>query len=125
MNKKILIVEDSLDMVYILQSQVKALGYSSVVAANGKQAVELAADQHPDLILLDIMMPVMDGLQATRLIRQNPRTSAIPILAVTARIALQDREECLQNGCSDYLPKPFTLEQLRERIENLLGQHSA
>ena len=122
MKKKILIVEDDQDVIDILQTQVKALGHDSIVAGNGKQAVDMATSQLPHLILMDIMLPEMDGLQATRLIRENPKTRSIPILAVTAMITLKDKEDCFQSGCDDYLPKPFTLAQLCFRIDRLLQQ---
>jgi CheY-like chemotaxis protein len=129
MKKKILIVEDDLDIVDLLQSQVKALGYDSIVAGNGKEAVDMATSQLPHLILMDIMLPVMDGLDATR---QNPKTSSIPIIAVTALSSRRDKEKCLQSGCDDYLSKPFTKFtrlQLGSRIEKLLKssetQHTA
>jgi len=125
MKKKILIVEDDLDLIYILQTQVKSLGYDSIVAANGRQAVDMAASQLPDLILMDIMLPVMDGLAATRQIRQNPKTHSIPILAVTAMTTLKDKDDCFQSGCDDYLPKPFTLAQLCYRIERLMQQFTS
>ncbi len=125
MKKKILIVEDDLDIVDLLQSQVKALGYDSIVAGDGKQAVDMATSQLPHLILMDIMLPVMDGLDATRQIRQNPKTSSIPIIAVTALSSRRDKEKCLQSGCDDYLSKPFTIKNLASRIEKLLNQESS
>ena len=132
MKKKILIVDDDLDMIDLLQSQVKALGYDSIVAGDGKQAVDMATSQLPHLILMDIMLPVMDGLDATRQIRQNPTTRSIPIIAVTALSSRRDKEKCLQSGCDDYLSKPFTQFtrlQLGSRIEKLLKssekQHTA
>ncbi len=124
MKKKILIVNDDLDMIDLLQSQVKALGYDSIVAGNGKQAVDMATSQLPHLILMDIMLPVMDGFDATRQIRQNPKTSSIPILPVTAMSTPKDMKDCFRNGCDDYLPKPFTHLQLCFRIEMLLKQDS-
>ena len=129
MKKKILIVDDNLDLIYILQSQVQNLGYDSILAVNGKEAVDMAATQQPDLILMDIMMPVMNGLRATRLIRENPKTRSIPILAVTVLATHKDKENCLQSGCDDYICKPFTHLQLCTRIEKLLKnsekQHTA
>ncbi len=125
MKKKILIVEDNLDIIYIHRRIVQNLGYDFILAVNGKEAVEMAATQLPDLILLDIMLPEMDGLEAARQIRKNPKTHFIPILAVTARITLEDKEDCLRNGCDDYLAKPFTHLQLSSRIEKLLRQDSA
>ena len=118
--KKILIVEDNLDLTYILLRLVENAGYDSILAINGKEAVEMAASQMPDLILMDIMMPEMNGFEATRLIRQNPKTRCIPIIAVTAMSSAKDREECLKSGCSDYMSKPFTPSQLAANIEKHL-----
>ncbi len=117
---KILIVEDNSDMVDMIKITLDHLGYDSITAKNGKEAVDMADYQLPDLILLDIMMPEMDGFEAARLIRQNPKTHSIPILAVTAKVLRKDREECLKNGCNDYISKPFTLEELVSKIEKLL-----
>ncbi len=117
---KILIVEDNSDMVDMIQITLDHLGYDSITAKNGKEAVALADYQLPDLILLDIMMPEMDGFEAARLIRQNPKTHSIPILAVTAKVLRKDREESLKNGCNDYISKPFTRKELVSKIEKLL-----
>ncbi len=117
---KILIVEDDLDMIDMIQMTLDHLGYDSIMAKNGKEAVALADYQLPDLILLDIMLPKMDGFEAARLIRQNPKTHSIPILAVTAKVLYRDREECFKNGCNDYLSKTFTVEELASKIEKLL-----
>ncbi len=120
MTWKVLLAEDNPDMVDMLQMTLEHWGYDFIVAKNGKEAVDMADYQLPDLVLLDIMLPNMDGLEAARLIRQNPKTHSIPILAVTAKVFPKDREECLRNGCNDYLAKPFTLEELASRIEKLL-----
>ncbi len=117
---KILIVEDNSDMVDMIQMTLDHWSYDSITAKNGKEAVDMADYQLPDLVLLDIMLPKMDGFEAARLIRQNPKTHSIPILAVTAKVLRKDREECLKNGCNDYLSKPFTLEELASKIEKLL-----
>ena len=118
--KKILIVEDNLDLTYILLRLVEYAGHDSILAVNGKEAVEMADSQMPDLILMDIMMPEMNGFEATRLIRENPKTRSIPIIAVTAMSSAKDREECLKCGCSDYMSKPFTPSQLAATIEKHL-----
>jgi len=120
MKQKILIVEDNPDLISILQLQLKIQGYETILAVNGKQAVDMATAQLPDLIVMDIMMPQMNGLEATRLIRQNPKTRSIPILAATAKITTADKEECLQSGCNDHIAKPFTTKELVSRIEKLL-----
>lgn len=120
MKKKILVVEDSPDMAQVLQSLLGFMGYNSVVATNAKQAVEMAAAHLPDLIMLDIMLPGVDGLEAAREIRQNPKTHSIPILAVTAKTSFSEKEECLKNGCNEHIAKPFTRNQLGSCIERLL-----
>ncbi len=117
---KILVAEDNPDMVVMLQMTLEHWGYDSIVAKNGKDAVDIAASELPDLVLLDIMMPKMDGLEAARLIRQNPKTHSIPILALTAKASFEDREACLQSGCDDYISKPFAATELVSRIEKLL-----
>ncbi len=124
MKKKILIAEDNLAVNKALQLILEPR-YETIPAMDGKQAVEFAATQLPDLILMDIIMPVMNGFQASRRIRQHPKTRSIPILAVTAMTTLKDKEECFQSGCDDYLSKPFTSEQLLSRIEKLLKQSSS
>lgn len=120
MKKKILIVDDNEDLARLLEKLVENLGYKPILATNGKQAVDIAAASSPDLIVLDIVLPEMNGLEAARLIRQNPDTSSIPILAISAKTSHQDRLACLQSGCDDYLAKPFMLSQLASSIERLL-----
>ena len=120
MEKKILIVDDNQELVRVLQLLLK--NYDLILAENGKQAVEIAFTLEPDLILMDIIMPDMDGLQATRLIRQNPKTSSIPILAITAGIDSSIEDECSRAGCDSFIAKPFSYEQLISRIEDLLKQ---
>jgi len=120
MIKKILIVEDNQVVADMLQMILEHLGYVAVVAMTGKQGVNLAASQLPDLILLDISLPDMDGFAAARQIRQNQKTHSIPILATTGRAFFEDQEACLQNGCDDYISKPYTPKQLTSRIEKLL-----
>jgi len=117
-------VEDNPDLLRILPRLLEDRGYDTIAATNGKEAVKMAASKLPDLILMNIVMPKMDGRVATHLIRQNPNTRSIPILAVTALYTPEDREAVLQSGCDDYLSKPFTSEQLLSRIENLLKQNS-
>jgi len=122
MKKKILIVEDDQDLRQTLQMHLELLGYDSILAENGKEAVDLATSQVPDLILMDLIMPVMDGLQATRLIREHPNTESTPIIAMTARVTSENKIECLQSGCDGHIAKPFTSKQLASIIEKLLNQ---
>ncbi len=123
MKKKILIVDDDLDMLNLYQAILRDV-FETILATNGREAVDIATAQLPDLIVMDIMMPQMNGLQAARLIRENPKTRSIPVIAVTALTSSEEREECFQSGCNDYIGKPFTSRQLASRIEKLLTQDS-
>ncbi len=123
MKKKILIAEDNLAVNKALQLILEPR-YETIPAMDGKQAVDIAATQLPDLILMDIIMPVMNGYQATRLIRENPKTHSIPILAVTALDGRKYEEECFQSGCDDHIAKPFLAEDLFPCIEKLLKKSS-
>ncbi|MCH7915093.1 MAG: response regulator [Deltaproteobacteria bacterium] len=120
MKRKILLVEDNPATVDIIQTELEFLGYDSTVADNGQKAVDMSSTYLPDLILMDISLPKMDGLEATALIRNNPKTKNIPILAATARALPGDREKCIQAGCDDYIAKPFTHRELGAAIKKLL-----
>ncbi len=121
MKKKILIVEDNADLLKVLQLLLKD-SYESIAAMKGRQAVDIAVAERPDLILLDIVLPDMNGLEIARLMRQRPETQSMPILAMTAKVSRIDEEDCILSGCDDFIAKPFTFEQLRPRIEKLLNQ---
>ncbi len=121
LNKKILIVDDNQELLEVMQQGLKR--YSLILAENGKQAVGQAFSLLPDLILMDIMMPEMDGPEAIRLIRQNPRTRSIPILVISAGVIGNIEEECSKIGCDDFIAKPFTFKELGSRIEKLLIEH--
>ncbi|MEE8114163.1 MAG: response regulator [Nitrososphaerales archaeon] len=118
--KKALIVEDHPDMVEILTLQLERLGFAVVSASNGKAGVEKAIKEKPNLILMDIMMSVMDGREATRIIRSKKNTKNIPILATTAMTEKSQLRECIEAGCNDYLVKPFSPKELASHIEKLL-----
>jgi CheY-like chemotaxis protein len=120
MQHLVLLVEDSETTVLVTQMQLEFLGYRVAIARNGAEAVVQAANDHPDLIVMDIHMPVMDGLQAAAEIRKNPQTNSIPILAATAKAMSGDRERCLASGCNAYLAKPFTHRELGAEIKKLL-----
>ncbi len=120
MTKKILVVEDHPDASNLLTRQLSILGFPVILAYNGMEAVEKAIEEKPDLILMDIRMPGMDGREATRKIRSNPETKDIPILATTVLSREAELTECIEAGCNDYIVKPFTPKQLVSRIEKLL-----
>jgi len=118
--KKALIVEDNQDLQFILTGQIKSMGFSAITANNGMEAVEKAIKEKPDLILMDIMLPGMDGREATRRIRSNPEAKEIPILAATAITDKSQLRECIEAGCNDVIIKPFTAKDLQEKIQAVL-----
>ena len=119
--KWVLLVEDNDDNRTIYATILMHRGYNVVEAPNGLDGVHKAAKHHPDLIIMDISLPVMDGLEATRLIRANPITSDIPVLAVTAHARDTDRASCLRAGCTDYLAKPVEPRRLVQEVERMIG----
>ncbi|WRH66518.1 MAG: response regulator [Planktothrix sp. GU0601_MAG3] len=99
---------------------LQAKGFDLEVARNGIEAVQKANGLHPDLILMDISMPEMDGLEAIRQIRADPQMATLPIIALTAFAMAGDREQCLAAGANEYLPKPVQIRQLVQLIQNFL-----
>ena len=118
--KPVLIVEDHPDMRELLVWQIELMGYAPVAARSDKEALEKAIVQRPALILLDIMLPTMDGREAARLLKSNPETEDIPILATTALFRESDLQSCLEAGCSGYLVKPFTFQELQRKLRELI-----
>jgi CheY-like chemotaxis protein len=118
--KKVLIAEDNPDSLEIITFQMEMMGYSVIAAKHGQEAVEKAVEEEPQLIVMDIMMPKMDGREATRIIRSNPKTQNIPILASTVLFRESDLKSCIDAGCNDYITKPFTLKQLQGKIQNFI-----
>lgn len=121
--KKILVVEDNEDNRDILVYRLKHIGsYEILVASNGREAIETAAQIKPDLIFMDLKMPVMDGLEATRLLRQSDWGKSLPVIAITALAVDGDREKALDAGCTDYIPKPIVDYSIIERkVRDLIG----
>ncbi|MEH1919872.1 GAF domain-containing protein, partial [Nostoc sp.] len=117
----ILLAEDNEANISTVSSYLKAKGYRIVLAQNGLEAIDVAKTYHPDLILMDIQMPKMDGLEAMRQIRLDSNLVDIPIVALTALAMTEDRDRCLQAGASDYLSKPIKLKQLATTIQQLLN----
>jgi CheY-like chemotaxis protein len=117
---KILVVEDNEENWDMLSRRLRRRGYLVVRGADGQEAVEMAARETPDLILMDVSLPVMDGLEATRRIRARAQTT--PISALTAHAMSGDRDRALQAGCDDYHPKPVELPHLLARMEALLAR---
>ena len=118
------LVEDNEATVDVMREQLTFLGYRVTTAKNGAEAVAKAIAELPDLIVMDIQMPVMDGLHAASQIRKEPTTQVIPILAATAKTMSGDKQKCLDSGCNDYIAKPFTHKQLQIAVEKLLSKPS-
>jgi len=117
---KILLVEDNEMNRDMLSRRLVRKGFEVVMALDGQQAVEAAAAQSPDLILMDMSLPVIDGWEATRRIKAAPATQAIPVIALTAHAMSSDREKSLEAGCDDYDTKPVELPRLMSKIKALL-----
>ena len=121
MKKKILIVDDDPAIINLLQMSIKET-YDVILAYNGKEALEKVNDHSPDLVLMDIMMPVMDGLEAMAKIKENPTTSTIPVILLTAKVQPKDVLEGYNKGADYYITKPFTSKELMNGINLCLGQ---
>ena len=117
---RILYVEDNDDNVYLLRNRLRRRGFDVVVARDGASGVEMARSERPDLVLMDLGLPVLDGWEATRLLRADPATCGIPIIALSAHAMPGDRAEALDAGCDDYDVKPVEWPRLLAKIEALL-----
>ncbi len=125
MSKVILIVDDEPFNVQLLQVWLqKKRGYTTLEATDGKQGVEMARAQKPDIILMDINMPVMDGIEATRILKEDESTKAIPIIVLTSSAMKGDRETILESsGCDDYMSKPLDVYAVLEMVDKYLQSH--
>ncbi len=119
---KILLVEDNEMNRDMLSRRLSRRGYDVVVAIDGGEALERARADAPDLILMDLSLPVMDGWSATRELRADERTSGVPVIALTAHAMAADREKALDAGCDDFDTKPVEFERLLRKIESLLAR---
>ncbi len=121
MPKKILVVEDTEDNRQILRDLLGMAGYDMVEAHDGAQGVAMAAEHKPDLILMDIQMPVMDGYEATRRIKAIPELKATPIVAVTSYALSGDEQKTRDAGCDAYIAKPYSPRQMLAKVREILG----
>jgi CheY-like chemotaxis protein len=119
---KILLVEDNEMNRDMLSRRLERRGYHVVMAGDGQQGVEMAQTEAPDLILMDMSLPVIDGWEAARRIKQAPDTRGIPVIALTSHAMAGDREQALASGCDDYDTKPVDLPRLLEKMAALLGK---
>jgi CheY-like chemotaxis protein len=122
---RLLYVEDNEMNRDMLSRRLQRRGFEVLIAGDGEQGVTLAAAEKPDLILMDMSLPVLDGWEATRRIKAAPDTRRIPIIGLTAHAMATDRDKCLEAGCDDYDTKPVELGRLLEKIERLLGTGAA
>ncbi|MBV8567619.1 MAG: response regulator [Methylobacteriaceae bacterium] len=119
---KVLLVEDNEMNRDMLSRRLMRKGHDIILAVDGEQGVAMAADERPDLVLMDMSLPVIDGWEATRRIKADAATRHIPIIALTAHAMAGDREKAIAAGCDDYDTKPVELTRLLGKIEALLGR---
>ena len=122
---KILYVEDNDDNVYVVKSRLIRWGHTVMVAVDGRQGIEMALAEGPDLILMDLSLPVLDGWEATRRLKAAVETKAIPIIALSAHAMAGDREQALEAGCDDFDTKPIDFIRLRGKIDALAPRREA
>ena len=123
--QKILVVDDEPDAVELIEFNLKANGYEVITAADGEEALQKARAVLPNLIILDIMLPEVDGMEVCKILRRDPRTSGIPIIMLTAKAAEIDRVLGLELGADDYVTKPFSPRELVLRVKRLLRSQGA
>jgi two-component system cell cycle response regulator DivK len=118
--RRILVVEDNERNLKLVRDVLRFAGYDVLEARSGEQGVALAGECAPDLVLMDLQLPSMDGTQALRLLRQNPRTREVPVVAVTAFAMKEDRDRALQAGFDGYLEKPISVRSLPDQVRGFL-----
>ena len=121
MSKRILVVEDQPDNRQIIRDMLAPTDYQIIEAEDGEQAIAAITKERPDLILMDIQLPIMDGYEATRRIKTDPNLRSIPIIAVTSYALSGEEKKARAAGCDDYVPKPFSPRQLLAKIRQYLS----
>jgi CheY-like chemotaxis protein len=117
---KVLIIEDHADMRELLSWQIELMGFTPVMAKLGEEGIAKALSENPDLIILDIMMPGMDGWEVAKQIRTHPEMKDVPILAATALFRDSDLKHCMDAGCNGYIVKPFTFQELQVKVREYI-----
>ena len=118
---KILLVEDNELNRDMLSRRLKRKGFSVIFAENGQKGIDFAHTESPDIILMDLSLPVIDGWTAAKMLKADPATKSIPVIALTAHAMKGDREKALEAGCDDYDTKPIDFERLLDKISNLIS----
>ena len=122
---KILYVEDNEDNVYMLKMRLELIeGFEIAVATDGAEAISAVTANSPDIILMDLNVPVINGWEATRRLKADPKTSGIPVIALSAHAMAGDREQALAAGCDDFDTKPIDFDRLLNKMRKLVGHHS-
>ncbi|MCA9933220.1 MAG: response regulator [Ardenticatenaceae bacterium] len=119
--KKVLCVEDNAVNMILVERIVEAEGHELIKAEDGPKAINVLEDLVPDIILLDINLPGIDGLELARRFKADPKLAPVPLIATTAQVLVGDRERCLEAGCDDYLPKPLDIRKLRQVMRDFLN----
>ena len=122
---KVLLVEDNEMNRDMLSRRLVRRGYEVVFAVDGQQGIDMAASESPDIILMDLSLPVIDGWEATRRVKAQAATRNIPIIGLTAHAMSDDRDKAMNAGCDEYDTKPVELDRLIGKMERLLGNHQA
>lgn len=117
---KILLVDDDHMVQMVVTRFLQKKGYEVLIASNGEEGIKMAFVHEPDLILMDLRLPILDGWQATRLLKEAPTTNHIPVMALTTQTLFADRQKCLAIGFDDFAAKPIQFEQLIRQIQTLL-----
>lgn len=125
MAKTVLCIEDNKTNMLLVSRIVEAEGYDLLRAEDGPSALELLKEQTPDIILLDVNIPGIHGLDLARMIKDDERLMQIPLIATTANVLVGDKERCLEAGCDEYLPKPLDIRQLRQVMRQYLNAEAA
>jgi len=123
MSKKVLVVEDNPQNMAVMLMTLKPQGYTLLEAADGEAALRTVESEKPDLVLLDIQLPDMNGIEVIKRLRQMPEFRSNPIIAVTAYAMKGDKEIAIEAGCDAYLAKPFSIYELRRVVDDTLSQH--
>ena len=122
--KKILYVEDNDDNVYMLKPRLERKGYEVLIAVDGKEGIYLAKNRNPDLILMDLDLPIIDGWEASKQLKEDTNTKHIPIIALSARVMEEDRIRAIDAGCDDFDSKPVDFNSLMAKIRSFLPDES-
>lgn len=119
--RRVLVVEDNLDNMTLISDVLTSLGYDPLIAKDGEEGVRVATAEKPDLILMDLSLPKMDGWTAARMLKADESMKHIPIIALTAHAMMGDRDRALAAGCDDYISKPISLRELSEKLKRYMA----